>query len=422
MKKNYTSVEHKKIPLFKDVTNEEWNDWKWQIRNAIRDVETLEKVIKITDEERTELKKCLTKFRMAITPYYAALMDKTDPECPVRKQAVPSIQELHDDPSDLDDPLDEDVDSPTPGLTHRYPDRALMLVTNVCSMYCRHCTRRRVVGFDDSNFSQINVDKAIEYIKKTPVIRDVIVSGGDPFVLSDDKLEYVLKKLREIDHVEIIRLGSRMPVVLPQRITDDLVNMIRKYHPVYVNTHFNHYKEITAESKKACEKLADGGINMGNQSVLLNGINDCPQTMKRLLHELLMIRVKPYYIYQCDLSRGISHFRTTVSRGIEIIENLRGHTTGMAVPTFVVDAPGGGGKIPVMPSYLISQSNKYSILRNYEGVITTYAEPSGYTPNEIIEDEKYKSKDGLALLLNGEKLTLQPEGLVRRKRKKNEEK
>jgi len=422
MVRKYNEVDYRSVPLFKNVKSEEWNDWKWQIRNAIRDVDTLEKVVEITSEEREKLEKCLTKFRMAITPYYAALMDKTDRTCPVRMQAIPSIRELHDDPSDLDDPLHEDVDSPTPGLTHRYPDRALMLVTNVCSMYCRHCTRRRVVGFEDSNFSQINVDNAIEYIKNTPVIRDVIVSGGDPFVLSDDKLEYVLKKLREIDHVEIIRIGSRMPVVLPQRITDDLVNMLKKYHPVYVNTHFNHYKEVTAEAKAACEKLADAGINLGNQSVLLNGVNDCPQTMKRLLHELLMIRVKPYYIYQCDLSRGISHFRTTVSRGIEIIENLRGHTSGIAVPTFVVDAPGGGGKIPVMPSYLISQSNKYSILRNYEGVITTYSEPSGYTPNEIMEDEKYKSKDGLALLLNGEKLTLQPEGLCRKKRKKNDSK
>ncbi len=422
MVRKYSEVDYKAVPLFKDVKNEDWNDWKWQLKNAIRDVDTLEKVVEITADEREKLEKCLTKFRMAITPYYAALMDKRDRSCPVRLQTIPSISELHDDPSDLDDPLHEDVDSPTPGLTHRYPDRALMLVTNVCSMYCRHCTRRRVVGFEDSNFSQINVDNAIEYIKNTPVIRDVIISGGDPFVLSDEKLEYVLKKLREIEHVEIIRIGSRMPVVLPQRITDNLVNMIKKYHPVYVNTHFNHHKEITKEAKEACEKLANAGINLGNQSVLLSGVNDCPQTMKRLLHELLMIRVKPYYIYQCDLSKGISHFRTTVSRGIEIIENLRGHTSGIAVPTFVVDAPGGGGKIPVMPSYLISQSNKYSILRNYEGVITTYSEPSGYTPSIICEDDKYRSKDGLALLLNGEKLTLQPEDLGRRKRKKNEEK
>jgi len=416
MVRNYNTVEYKSIPLFKDVPESDWNDWRWQLRNAIRDIATLEKVVELTEDERLHLKESLTKFRMAITPYYAALMDKEDRKCPVRLQAIPSINELHDDPSDLDDPLHEDVDSPAPGLTHRYPDRALLLVTNACSMYCRHCTRRRVVGFEDSDFSTIHIDKAIEYIKETPEVRDVVVSGGDPLVLSEDKLEYVLKRLREIDHVEIIRIGSRMPVVLPQRVTDSLVNMLKKYHPIYVNTHFNHPKEVTVEAKKACEKLANAGINIGNQSVLLRDVNDCPSIMKKLVHDLLMIRVRPYYIYQCDLSRGISHFRTTVSRGIEIIENLRGHTSGLAVPTFVVDAPGGGGKIPVMPSYLISQSHKYSILRNYEGVITAYAEPGSYTPSIVPEDEKYKSHDGLASLLNGDQLMLQPEGLDRRKR------
>lgn len=421
MARKYESVEYKSIPLFKNVTDEQWNDWKWQLRNAIRDIETLEKVTTLTDETRSDLKKCLNKFRMAITPYYAALMDKNDSSCPVRMQAMPAIEELYDGPGDLDDPLHEDVDSPAPGLTHRYPDRALLLITNVCSMYCRHCTRRRVVGFEDSDFSMSNVDQAIEYISKTPEIRDVVVSGGDPFVLSDDKLEYVLKKLREIDHVEIIRIGSRMPVVLPQRITDDLVNMLKKYHPIYVNTHFNHSKEITEEARQACEKLANAGINLGNQSVLLKGLNDSPEIMKQLVHELLMIRVKPYYIYQCDLSKGISHFRTPVSRGIEIIENLRGHTSGLAVPTFVVDAPGGGGKIPVMPNYLISQSHKYSVLRNYEGVITTYTEPSSYAPEPVPVDEKHRSKEGIALLLNGEKLTLQPEGLKRLKRIKKDD-
>ena len=416
MVKKFESVDYRSIPLFKDVTDEQWNDWKWQMRNAVRDIKTLEKVVPLSDEKRDDLKKCLNKFRMAITPYYAALMDKEDQNCPVRMQAVPAIAELFDGPGDLDDPLHEDVDSPVPGLTHRYPDRVLFLISNVCSMYCRHCTRRRVVGFEDSDFSKANVDEAIEYIRNTPEVRDIVVSGGDPLVLSDDKLEYVLKKLREIDHVEIIRIGSRMPVVLPQRITDDLVTMLKKYHPIYVNTHFNHAKEITAESKAACEKLANNGIPVGNQSVLLKGLNDNPQTMKELVQKLLMIRVKPYYIYQCDLSKGISHFRTPVSRGIEIIENLRGHTSGLAVPTFVVDAPGGGGKIPVMPNYLISQSHKYSILRNYEGVITTYTEPSTYNPEPAEDNEEYRSKHGIALLLNGKKLTLQPEGLKRSKR------
>lgn len=422
MTKHFPSVDYKSIPLFKDVSDQDWNDWKWQLKHAIRTVDDLEKVVTITDEKRENLKRCLTKFRMAITPYYAALMDRDDPNCPVRLQGIPMIKELYDDPSDLDDPLHEDVDSPAPGLTHRYPDRALLLVTNVCSMYCRHCTRRRVVGFEDSGFAKSDVDKAIEYIAKTPVIRDVVVSGGDPLVLTDDKLEYVLNKLREIEHVEIIRIGSRMPVVLPQRITDSLVAMLRKYHPVFVNTHFNNPKEITAEAKAACEKLADGGISIGNQSVLLAGVNDDPGVMKQLVHRLLQIRVRPYYIYQCDLAKGISHFRTTVSRGIEIIENLRGHTSGLAVPTFVVDAPGGGGKIPVMPSYLISHSHKYSILRNYEGVITAYAEPAEYKPAALSSDERYKSKAGIASLLNGDKLTLQPENLARRNRNGNSKK
>jgi lysine 2,3-aminomutase len=316
--------------------------------------------------------------------------------------------------------LHEDVDSPVPGLTHRYPDRVLLLVTNICSMNCRHCTRRRLVGFEDVNMSASNIDKAIEYIRKTPEVRDVLISGGDPLVLTDEMLEGIIKKLRAIDHVEIIRLGTRTPVVMPMRITDKLVGMLKKYHPIYVNTHFNHPKELTAEAREACRKLADAGIPLGNQSVLLKGINDCPQTMKKLVHELLMARVKPYYIYQCDLSVGISHFRTTVSKGIEIIENLRGHTSGMAVPTFVVDAPGGGGKTPVMPNYLISQSDKRVVLRNYEGVVTTYTEPEGYVSShencQFCGDDHYKPIDGVAKLLNGEKLTLEPAHLMRTRR------
>lgn len=422
--KKFQNVEYRNIPLFADVTEEQWNDWKWQLRNAIRDVETLNKVMDLTQSEKNNLNDCLKKFKMAITPYYAALMDKKNPKCPVRMLAVPTISELHDDVSDLDDPLHEDVDSPVPGLTHRYPDRCLLLVTHVCSMYCRHCTRRRLVGDVDGAMPKAQIDKAIEYIKNTPEIRDVVVSGGDPLVLSDENLEYVLSKLREIDHIEIIRIGSRMPVVLPQRITDEFVNMVKKYHPVYMNTHFNHPKEITKEAKEACDKLANAGISVGNQAVLLKGLNDCPNTMKRLMHELLMIRVRPYYIYQCDLSKGISHFRTSVSKGIQIIENLRGHTTGFAVPTFVVDAPGGGGKIPVMPNYLISQSDNRAVLRNYEGVITTYSYPVDCEPQErcnceYCQEERLNPIDGIAKLLNGDKLYLQPENLQRRLRKNN---
>ncbi len=425
--KEYKKVEWKNIPHFANVTDEQWNDYKWQLKNVVRDIETLEKIVPLEDDEKADLRNCLEKFHMSITPYYAALMDKKDRRCPVRMLAVPRIMELHNDKSDLDDPLHEDVDSPVHGLTHRYPDRVLLLVTNICSMNCRHCTRRRLVGFEDQHLSRANVDKAIEYIRANKVIRDVLISGGDPMVLSDDQLEYIIKQLREIEHVEIIRIGTRTPVVMPQRITDSLVNMLKKYHPIYVNTHFNHPKEITDEARAACAKLADAGISLGNQSVLLRDLNDCPNLMKKLVHELLMIRVRPYYIYQCDLSLGISHFRTTVAKGLEIMENLRGHTSGLAVPTFVVDAPGGGGKIPVMPNYLITMSDERAVLRNYEGVITTYSMPKSATAAEgtvhncvACEEGKYKPLDGVAKLLNGERLTIQPSELVRHARHHND--
>jgi len=413
----YINVDYKSIPLFKDVTDEDWNNWKWQMRNAIRDIPSLEKVLDLTKEEHDHLSQTLGKFKMAITPYYAALMSKEDRHCPVRMLAVPVLNELHIASSDLSDPLHEDVDSPVPGLTHRYPDRALLLVTNECSMYCRHCTRRRIVGEVNDEMETRNLEKAFEYIRNNPEIRDIVISGGDPLILSDNKIDYILGELRKIDHVEIIRIGSRMPVVLPQRITDSLCEIIKKHHPVYVNTHFNHPKEITREAQIACEKLANSGVQMGNQSVLLKGINDCSNIMKSLMHNLLKIRVKPYYIYQCDLSEGISHFRTTISKGIEIIENLRGHTSGLAVPTFVVDAPGGGGKIPVMPDYLISQTEKRVVLRNYEGMITSYTQPSDYNGHTKAEctyccDEALVAKDGVAKLLN-EGGTIKPQALRR---------
>lgn len=417
----YPSVDWRSIPQFANVTEEQWNDWFWQMKNGIRDIPTLEKVVKLTEQERAEIQQCLDKFTMEITPYYAALMDREDPNCPVRMQSVPRIAEMHDDPSDMSDPLHEDIDSPVPGLTHRYPDRVLLLVTNICSMNCRHCTRRRLVGDVDVDMPEDNVQAAIDYIRKTPTVRDVLISGGDPFVLTDSQLRSILKRLREIEHVEIIRIGTRIPVVMPQRVTDDLVAMLKEFQPIWVNTHFNHPKEITAEAKAACEKLADGGIPLGNQSVLLRGINDDPVVMKKLVHKLMTIRVRPYYIYQCDLSLGISHFRTSVAKGIEIIEALRGHTTGLAVPTFVVDAPGGGGKIPVMPNYLISMTEGTAVLRNYEGVITTYSWPRGRGPGHVAtkdpgDDEKYKAREGVATLLSGERKRIEPAELIRRKR------
>ena len=414
----YLSVDWRKTALYKDVTEEQWQDWRWQMANGISTIEHLEQVVDLTAHERENLKKALSKFTMAITPYYAALMDPADPDDPVRMQSVPRIAELYDDPSDLADPLHEDIDSPVPGLTHRYPDRVLLLITNICSMNCRHCTRRRLVGDEDMDMPEENVAKAIDYIRRTKTIRDVLISGGDPLVLPDGRLESVLARLREIDHVEIIRIGTRAPVVMPMRITDELVDMLRKYQPIYVNTHFNHSKEITREARTALAKLADAGIQLGNQSVLLKGINDSPQIMKELVHKLLTVRVKPYYIYQCDLSMGISHFRTSVGKGIEIIESLRGHTTGFAVPTFVVDAPGGGGKIPVMPNYVIAMGEDRVILRNYEGVITSYTQPRrGPEPiHTRVLKARYKAKGGVAALLAGDQLTLEPANLARKLR------
>jgi len=404
------------VEIYKNVTQEQWDSWQWQIKNRIVDVETLKKVVNITKEEEHGINEALKMLRMGITPYYALLMDKDDPNCPVRMQAIPTIQETHKADSDMDDPLHEDEDSPTPGLTHRYPDRVLLLITDQCSMYCRHCTRRRFAGQNDSAMPLNRIDASIEYIKNTPQIRDVLLSGGDCLVVSDETLEYIIKKLRAIEHVEIIRLGSRVPVVMPQRITPELVKMLKKYHPIWLNTHFNHSKEITPESKKAIDLLADAGIPLGNQSVLLRGINDSVSVMKQLVHDLVKIRVRPYYIYQCDLSVGIEHFRTTVSKGIEIIEGLRGHTSGFAVPTFVVDAPGGGGKIPVMPNYVLSQAPNKVILRNYEGVITTYTEPTDYVPME----DNIKG-EGVLALLKGEKVSIEPSDLERHKRNVHKE-
>lgn len=415
---DFPSFDYRRIPLYGNVSQEEWNDWRWQMRNNIRDVETLSRVIPLSGKEKADIGEVLKVFRMAITPYYASLIDPSNPVCPVRLQAVPRLQETHNDKFDQSDPLHEDIDSPVPGLTHRYPDRVLLLVTHICSMNCRHCTRRRLVGAEDAHLDEEQIGAAIEYIARTPIIRDVLISGGDPFVLSTEKLESVIARIRAIPHVEIIRIGTRTPVVMPMRITDELAGMLKKYQPVYVNTHFNHPKEITAEAKEACRKLADAGIPLGNQSVLLRDVNDCPVLMKKLVQKLLCIRVKPYYIYQCDMSRGISHFRTTVSKGIEIVENLRGHTSGLAVPTFVIDAPGGGGKIPVMPDYLITQNEKRVILRNYEGVITTYDEPHFYEEDcgqcrICFEEPWLKPTCGVARLLDGQEKVLEPKNLAR---------
>ncbi|MVX65360.1 lysine 2,3-aminomutase [Clostridium chromiireducens] len=416
MKRNY-----KDIPLWQNVTNEQWNNWKWQISNRITTLEELEQVVNLTENEKNGIKASLKKLKMAITPYYATLIDPKDYNCSIRRQAIPTIDETNISEYDSSDPLHETQDSPVPGLTHRYPDRVLVLITEQCSMYCRHCTRRRFAGHDDTNLSSDNILKAVEYIKEHKEVRDVLLSGGDALCISDEKLEFILKKLREINHVEVIRIGTRVPVVMPQRITTNLCKIIKKYHPVWINTHFNHPNELTEESKLACKMLADSGIPLGNQSVLLKGINDCPYIMKDLVQKLVMNRVRPYYIYQCDLSEGIEHFRTPVSVGVEIIELLRGHTSGFSVPTFVVDAPGGGGKIPINPQYLVSQSSEKLILRNYEGILCTYTEPSDKSHEckncgicDKFKKEEYK---GLEKLYRDERICLTPKSNVRMKRR-----
>jgi lysine 2,3-aminomutase len=412
---------YKDISLWKDINDEQWNDWHWQIKSRITDVESLKKVINLTEDEEEGVKNALKTLRMAITPYYALLMDPNDPKDPIRRQAVPTGKELLVDRWDMLDPLHEDADSPVPGLTHRYPDRVLFLITDMCSMYCRHCTRRRFAGQTDSARTKKEIDAAIEYIRETPEVRDVLLSGGDALLAGVQMLEYIIKELRSIPHVEIIRIGTRAPVVLPQIITPELVNMLSKYHPIWINTHFNHPKEITPESTKACEMLSNAGIPLGNQSVLLKGVNDSKYIMMELVHQLVKIRVRPYYIYQCDLSQGIGHFRTSVRKGLGIMESLIGHTSGYCVPTFVVDAPGGGGKIRLMPQYMVSESDGSVILRNYEGVITTYHEPEDTKTD--VNDSEYRKKyelKGVAALFEAKdgKISLEPENLDRGNRVK----
>ncbi len=411
----------KEVPLWKDVTEEQWNDWHWQVENRLTTVDEIAEVVNLNEKEKEDISKVMDGFRVGITPYYASLMDPDDERCPVRMQAVPILGETHTSAEDMADPLHEDEDSPAPGLTHRYPDRVLFLITDQCSMYCRHCTRRRIAGENDGSRSREDIDACIAYIKRTPQIRDVLLSGGDCLCVEDATLEYIFSELRKIPHVEIVRLGSRTPVVMPMRITDALCEMIKKYHPVWLNTHFNHPKEMTKEAEVALAKLANAGIPLGNQTVLLKGINDCPHIMRDLVHILVKNRVRPYYIYQCDLSLGIGHFRTPVSTGIQLIESLRGHTSGYAVPTFVVDAPGGGGKTPVMPQYIISQAPGKIVLRNYEGVITTYTEPVNIESVPCTCDyctgKKEYTYEGVAALEQGLKLSLEPEGLSRHKRK-----
>jgi len=359
------------ISRWRHVTEREWSDWRWQLKNRIADPASLRALFPLTADEDAAAENLAHMFRMGVTPHYATLIDPDDPSCPMRLQTMPRMAELSVAPYEMSDPLHEDVDSPVPGLTHRYPDRVLLVATHECALYCRYCTRRRIVG-DHGGNDPAFLHAAIEYIRVHPEIRDVLISGGDPLGLPDNKIEDIISRVRSIPHVEIIRIGTRMPVVAPQRVTPELVSMLRKYHPLWVNTHFNHPFELQpAATKEAMERLIDAGIPTGNQTVLLRGVNDCPIVMRKLLHELVKLRCRPYYLYNCDLSEGLSHFRTPVSTGLAIMESLYGHTSGYAIPTFVVDATGGAGKIPLSPNYMVASGNGRITLRNYRGDFST---------------------------------------------------
>lgn len=369
--------EKSKMQLFKEtfyphVSNLQWNDWKWQLNNRIKTKENLMRILNLSEREATAFTSSKKCFPLSITPYYASLLDRDNSAQPLRKSVVPVVDEHLISSVETEDPLDEAAHSPVPCIVHRYPDRVLFLVTNFCSTYCRYCTRSRVVGGHEHYNTHEQWEKAIDYIASNKNVRDVLLSGGDPLTLETNQLEWILSRLSKIEHVEFIRIGTKVPVVLPQRINIDLVNMLKKYHPLWVSIHFTHPDELTPETKHACAMLADAGIPLGSQTVLLKGINDNVETMKKLCHELLKARVKPYYLYQCDLVPGSSHFRTSVNKGIEIIDKMRGFTTGYAVPNYVIDAPNGGGKIRIFPDAIVGKSEGNLLLRNYSGDIYTY--------------------------------------------------
>jgi lysine 2,3-aminomutase len=405
----------RRAPIWADVPTEKWNDWRWQLSNRMNELSEIERVLNLTEEERDGLS-APEKFRVDITPYFLSLIDPDDPDDPIRRQVIPLGREHQAFTAMMEDSLAEDRHSPVPGLVHRYPDRVLMLVTTQCASYCRYCTRSRIVGDPTQNFNRRDHEAQLDYLRRTPQVRDVLISGGDGLTLAPKLFETIIRGLREIPHIEIIRIGSRVPVFLPQRVDDELCDMLQRYHPIWLNLHFNHPNEVTPEVSRAVDKLTRAGIPVGNQSVLLAGVNDCVHTMRALVHRLVENRIRPYYIYQCDLVEGSGHFRTPVGKGLEVMEGLRGHTSGYAVPTYVVDAPGGGGKIPVMPNYLISYSDHKVVLRNYEGYITTYEEPLNYAPHDkaacrYCQDARPEpGQSGVFGLLDGERMWIEPKG------------
>ncbi len=364
-----------------DVPASDWNDWRWQLHHRIKSVEQLQRLLPtLTPEEYAGTKLANTRLAFGVTPYFFNLIDPADENCPIRRQVIPRIEETHTAPWEMTDPCGEDAHSPVPGLVHRYPDRVLFLVTDRCAAYCRYCTRSRLVSNATGYDFHPHFEQQIDYIRRTPAVRDVLLSGGDPLLFSDDKIEYLLRRLRAIPHVEFLRIGTRIPIFLPQRITPQLCAMLRRYHPLFISVHSNHPRELTTEARDALGRLADAGIPLGNQSVLLRHVNDDAAVMRAHVQKLLMCRVKPYYLYQCDLIAGSAHLRSSVRNGLEIMDALRGHTTGYAVPQYVIDAPGGGGKVPVSPEYVLSRNADRVVIRNYEGRVFEYPEARDGTP------------------------------------------
>ncbi len=368
----------------RDVTAEQWNSHTWQLKNRITSLAQLEEHLNLSEEERSGVILSGTKLAMAITPHFFNLIDRDDPECPIRRQIIPRIEETWTSPYEMSDPCGEDSHMPVPGLVHRYPDRVLFLVTDRCAAYCRYCTRSRVVSGAGEQELETDYEAAFRYLEEHTEVRDVLLSGGDPLLFSDGKLEKILSRLRQIEHIEFLRIGSRIPIFLPQRITPALCEMLQKYHPLFMSIHVNHPRELTIEVKEGLERLANHGIPLGNQSVFLRGVNDSVEVMKALVQKLLMCRVKPYYLYQLDLIEGSSHLQAPVAKGIEVIEGLRGHTTGYAIPQYVIDAPGGGGKVPVNPEYVLQRNEERVVIRNFEGKIFEYPEPA-VQPDPILD-------------------------------------
>ncbi|OIP31567.1 hypothetical protein AUK22_00965 [bacterium CG2_30_54_10] len=392
------------LPESLNCSSKEWQDWHWQMKNRFVEAASLKKYLGRSAKDINEMTTVEKRFRMVITPYYLSLADPGNPNDPILRQSLPDPRELEMADFGAADPLAEEDDMPVPGLTHRYEDRALMVVTNACAMFCRHCTRKRIWNGADATVNDANIEAMIDYVRRTPQVRDVILSGGDPFTMNTARLESILKRLRAIPHVEVIRIGTRTPVTVPMRIDEELCSMLDSYGPIWVNTQFNHPQEITPESAGAVDRLLRHGVCVNNQSVLLRGVNDDPETIKTLCRKLVKIKVRPYYLFQCDQVEGVEHFRTRISKGIEIMENLRGHTTGFSIPTFVVDGPEGTGKIPVMPNYIISQSEQMTVFRNYEGMIIGYREAG-----ERILPMIHRTSTGVAGIMSGRITSILPQ-------------